>query len=49
MIGGIDYVDACYLSTGGEFVVKVKSSAYNVASLRDAMINSAAITATQSV
>lgn len=44
-IGGIDYVEEDQLLKDGEFIVKVASSSYNYTSLRDAMINSAALTA----
>lgn len=47
IIDGIDYVEAESLSRG-ELVVQVKSSSYNVTSLRDAMIKSAALTAQNS-
>lgn len=47
MIQGIDYVDSGYMAEG-ELIVQVDSSAYNVTSLRDAMIQSAALTAQQS-
>lgn len=36
------------MNKGGELIVKVESSAYNVTSLRDAMINTAALTAQHS-
>ena len=48
VIGGIDFVDLGFLDKGGELVVKVESSSYNQTSLRDAMINSAALTAQNS-
>lgn len=44
-VKGIDYVDAGFLSTGGELLISVESSQYNLTSLRDAMIKSAALTA----
>ena len=44
-VKGVDYVDAGFLSTGGELVISVESSQYNLTSLRDAMIKSAALTA----
>ncbi|KAL9102174.1 MAG: hypothetical protein Q9163_002648 [Psora crenata] len=47
-IPNIPFVDAGVLNNGGELVVKVESSAYNVTSLRDAMIKSAAMTANNS-
>ncbi len=45
MIKGIDYVDSSDFLAQGQLVVKVATSGYNVTSLRDAMINSAALTA----
>ena len=47
-IGDIDYVDGGSLAQDGELVVKVDSSAYNDTNLRNAMINSAALTANNS-
>ena len=47
-IGKIPYVSEKTLETDGKLTVKVESSAYNVTSLRTAMINSAALTAMQS-
>ncbi|KAL9071734.1 MAG: hypothetical protein Q9161_003998 [Pseudevernia consocians] len=44
-IGGIEYVEEDELQRDGEFIVKVATSSYNQTSLRDAMINSAALTA----
>ena len=44
-IQGIDYVADDLLLTDGEFVVQVKSSQYNLTSLRDALIKSAATAA----
>ncbi|MCJ1280011.1 hypothetical protein MMC21_007836 [Puttea exsequens] len=48
IIPGIDYESLGFLDHGGELVVKVQSSAYNQTSLRNAMINSAALTAQNS-
>jgi hypothetical protein len=45
VIGNIPYVENNSLLTDGELTVKVEASSYNVTSLRDAMINSAALTA----
>ena len=47
-IGNIPYIESDDLNKGGELVVKVESSAYNLTSLRDAMIQSAAYTASNS-
>ncbi|OCK77549.1 hypothetical protein K432DRAFT_264910, partial [Lepidopterella palustris CBS 459.81] len=44
-IKGIPYIEMDSLATDGELVVKVDASSYNVTSLRDAMIHSAALTA----
>ena len=44
-VKGINYVDDLFISTDGELVISVKSSQYNLTSLRDAMIKSAAMTA----
>jgi hypothetical protein len=44
-IKDVPYVDSGFLSTGGEIDVKVASGSYNLTSLRDAMIKSAALTA----
>ncbi|KAI9759840.1 MAG: hypothetical protein M4579_002047 [Chaenotheca gracillima] len=47
-IPDIDYVEGGFLATDGELVVQVDSSAYNVTSLRSAMIHSAALSAKNS-
>lgn len=46
-IGGIDYLDDGFLEHDGKFDVKVEASSYNETNLRNAMIDSAALTAMQ--
>lgn len=48
IIKDIPFVESGVLDKGGELVIKVESSSYNVTSLRDAMIKTAALTAQKS-
>jgi hypothetical protein len=47
-VSNISYVDSGGLLAQGELVVKVAASRYNVTSMSDAMIHSAALTAQNS-